>query len=194
MFKTPALTALAVLTLSTPLAFAQDYDMYDNNAYENYDSYDAYESVEPSAGYFDHEGTDYLSLSIGAFDVFDDEGALDLRAEYRPDITYLNFLKPFVGVEATTDLTVWAGGGLLVDYEFKPNWYVTPSLGAGLYTNGDSDLDLDFPIQFRSQIEASYELENNSRVGLAFSHLSNAGLGDQNPGTEVLSAYWHIPY
>ena len=143
---------------------------------------------------FGDEGTDYLSLSVGYFDVMDDDGALDLRAEYRPDTTYLNYFKPWIGVEATSDLSVWAGGGVLVDYEFSPSWYLTPSVGAGLYTKGSSDLDLDYPIQFRSQLEMSYAYDNGHRIGAALSHMSNASLGDSNPGAESLNVYWHIPY
>ncbi len=34
---------------------------------------------------------------------------------------------------------------------------------------------------------------NGSRLGLAFGHISNAGLDDDNPGTEILNLYYHIP-
>ena len=43
------------------------------------------------------------------------------------------------------------------------------------------------------QTALAYEFENNNRLGLSFSHTSNAGLGDSNPGTEVLGLYWHVP-
>jgi len=137
---------------------------------------------------------DYISVSVGYFDVFDDEGAVDFRAEYRAGHTYLNLVKPWAGVEVTSDTSIWAGGGALIDYEFTPSWYVTPSVGVGLYTDGDSDLDLDYPIQFRSQLEVSHQYDSGHRAGIALSHTSNADLGDDNPGTEVLSFYWHIPY
>lgn len=143
---------------------------------------------------FAQEAGDLLSLSFGYFNPFGDDEALDLRMEYRPDHTYFWNIKPWAGIEATSDATVWAGGGFLLDYEIAPQWYVTPSIGAGLYFKGSSDLDLDYPIQFRSQLEGSYKFETGSRLGVAISHLSNADLGDHNPGTESLNVYWHMPY
>ena len=137
---------------------------------------------------------DYISVSVGYYDVTDDDGAIDLRAEYRPNHTYFNLIKPWAGIEITSDSSLWIGGGALIDYEFTPNWYVIPSFGAGLYARGSSDKDLDYPMQFRSQLEIAHQYESGHRAGLALSHLSNADLGDENPGTEILSAYWHIPY
>ena len=48
-------------------------------------------------------------------------------------------------------------------------------------------------VEFRSQVELGYQFENQSRLSLAFSHISNAELGDDNPGTEVLNLYYHLP-
>ncbi len=138
---------------------------------------------------------DMLQFSIGYYDVFDDEEALDLRVEYRPDsVVYIDNLKPWVGAELTSDASIWIGGGLLYDWNVADSWYVTPSLGAGLYAQGSSDLDLGHAIEFRSQLEVSYEFNNESRVGLSLSHLSNAGLDSHNPGTEVLSLSWAYPF
>ena len=39
----------------------------------------------------------------------------------------------------------------------------------------------------------AYSFENNMRFGIAFSHISNAGLGDINPGTESLVLTWAVP-
>lgn len=134
-------------------------------------------------------------FSIGYYDVLDDEEAIDLRVEYRPNsIIFVDNLKPFVGAEVTSDTSIWVGGGLLYDYNFANNWYATPSIGAGLYAQGSSDLDLGHVIEFRSQLEVSYQFEDETRVGLSFSHLSNAGLDDHNPGTEVLSLSYSLPF
>ena len=140
------------------------------------------------------EKNDLLSFSFGYSDAFSNDEALDFRVEYRPDHTYFWNIKPWAGLEVTSDFSPWGGGGFLLDYEVSPNWYITPSVGAGLYFQGSSDLDLDYPIQFRSQLETSYKLETGSRIGLALSHTSNADLGNDNPGTESLNVYWHVPY
>lgn len=136
---------------------------------------------------------DLLSLSTGLYDVGDDDEAVDFRLEYRWGQPFFWHLKPWAGAEVTSDTSVWAGGGVLLDLNVADRLWITPSFGAGLYDEGDSDLDLGHPIEFRLQIEASYEFNNQNRVGVAFSHLSNADLDDNNPGSEILSLYWHLP-
>lgn len=139
------------------------------------------------------QDTSYLSIGVGAYDVLDDDTATDFRVEYRHADPLFWKIKPWGGVEATTDGSLWGGGGVLADLKLADNIYVTPSFGVGLYTEGSSDKDLDSPIEFRSQIEAGYEFTNQHRVGVAFGHISNAGLGDDNPGTEIMNVYYHMP-
>ncbi len=139
--------------------------------------------------------TPYISLGAGYYDILDDDGAADFRLEYRPGQSILiDNLQPWLGAEVTSDASVWVGVGLLYDWQVTDNFYVAPSFGVGFYDEGNSDKDLDYPLEFRSQLEAGYEFANEHRVGLAFGHISNASLGDDNPGTEILNAYWHIPY
>ncbi|PZQ43898.1 MAG: acyloxyacyl hydrolase [Micavibrio aeruginosavorus] len=137
----------------------------------------------------------YLSLGVGYYDILDssDGGAADFRVEYRSGNEFLWKLKPWMGFEANNDGSVWAGGGVLADFMLAQNIYLTPSFGAGLYAQGSSDKDLGSPIEFRTQLEAGYEFDNQSRVGVAFGHISNASIGDDNPGTEILNVYYHIP-
>ena len=147
----------------------------------------------PSISYAE-EG-DLFSIGVGYFDIMDqDAQSVDFRLEYRPNSTvFAENLKPWAGLEFNTDASTWMGGGLLYDWQFQDNWYLTPSLGVGLYTKGNSDKDLDLPVQIRTQLELSYEFKDTSRVGFSFSHMSNAGLGDDNPGTEIFGIYWHLP-
>ena len=49
-------------------------------------------------------------------------------------------------------------------------------------------------LQFRTALEVSYELKNKNRIGISFSHISNANLGNKNPGVEILSFSYQIPY
>lgn len=136
-----------------------------------------------------------INFAIGYYDVFDKQDGIDFRVEYRPDsVVFIDNLKPWAGVEVTSEGSIWAGGGLLYDWNFTPSWYLTPSFGVGLYTNGGSDKDLDHPIEFRSQLEVSYEFENTNRLGVSLSHMSNAGLSNDNPGTEVVSLNYSIPF
>ncbi|MCB1651435.1 MAG: acyloxyacyl hydrolase [Alphaproteobacteria bacterium] len=145
--------------------------------------------IKPSAQ------SDILKLAIGYYDVLDDQDGIDLRLEYQPSsVVFIDNLHPWAGLELTSHGSIWAGGGLAYDWNFEPDWTLTPSLGIGLYNKGGSDVDLDYPIEFRSQLALSYEYDTEKKVGLALSHLSNANLGHSNPGTEVISLYWSFPF
>ena len=63
----------------------------------------------------------------------------------------------------------------------------------GYYDNG-SGKNLGHNIEFRTSFEISYKLKNNNRIGLSLSHISNANLGDKNPGVEILSFSYQIPH
>ena len=60
-----------------------------------------------------------------------------------------------------------------------------PGLGVGYYSRGSSDLDLGYPIEFRSQLEVVKDLSAQNSLGLAVSHLSNADLDKDNPGVDL---------
>lgn len=145
---------------------------------------------------FANDKPSLISIGGGYYDAFDNDNdrAFDFRAEYRSGKNiFIDNLHPYAAFEITSDASTWVGGGLLYDWNFAPSWYLTPSFGAGVYAKGSSDLDLDYPVQFRSQLEVAYEFSSAHRVAAALSHVSNASLGDENPGTEVFSVYWHIP-
>lgn len=139
-------------------------------------------------------GQSYLDLGIGAYDIFDnDDSAMDYRIEYTHGTPFFWKLQPFAAFEATGDGSVWAGGGVKADFMLAPNIYLAPSLGAGLYAQGGSDKDLGSALEFRTQIEGGYQFMNGHRVGVSLSHMSNADIGDHNPGAEMLNVYYHIP-
>ncbi len=138
--------------------------------------------------------TGLLSFGVGYYDIFDHAGAVDFRFEYRPAQAYVWHIKPWAGAEITSDGSVWGGGGLLADIPVGGDYYVAPSLGVGLYARGSSDKDLGSTIQFRSQIEGGVKLSSGARLGVALSHMSNCHLGNDNPGTEMLNVYFHMPF
>ena len=45
--------------------------------------------------------------------------------------------------------------------------------------------DLGYDVEFYSQLRLDYRLASNARVGLGVGHISNAGIGDKNPGAET---------
>lgn len=136
----------------------------------------------------------FLSLSIGAYDALDHNTAIDFRAEYRPYLPQTGAIQPWIGAEITSAGTLWGGGGALMNFNLGRGFTFTPSVGVGLYAKGGSDLDLNYPLEFRTQAELNYQFGTGQRIGLAVSHMSNLGLGDHNPGTETIGIYYHIPY
>ena len=152
-------------------------------------------------------------FGIGIYDVkFDGSEknqATDFRYEYRSDKSLLNigpeednffFLKPFFGLEYTNDSASYFLSGIFFEDNLgelfegdKSKFFFTPSFGAGIYDDG-SGKKLGNELQFRTSLEVTYELKNKNRIGISFSHISNANLGDKNPGVEILSFSYHIPY
>ena len=152
-------------------------------------------------------------FGIGIYDVkFDgseDNQSTDLRFERRfnntifdigPEEDNFFFLKPFVGFEATGDSASYLLAGIYLEDNVgqlftgkESNILFTPSFGFGYYDNG-SGKDLGNEIQFRTTIEFSYQLENNNRLGISFGHISNANLGTKNPGVEIISLSYQVPY
>ena len=134
----------------------------------------------------------YFAFSGAWFDVYhQDDDALEVRIEYRSDKKFWIF-KPFGGLMATSDFAVYGFAGALVDVYLGRRVVVTPSFAAGLYADGDGK-DLGFPVQFRSQLEIAYRFDNRARLGLSYSHLSNADLDSDNPGAESLAITYSIP-
>ena len=137
---------------------------------------------------------EFLSVALGEFDFNrQKDPGLEIRLEYRSDKKLLNIFKPFGAGAYSLSGHGFLGGGLLLDLYFGRRYVVTPSLAPHIYFGGDSDLDLDFPLQFRSQLEVAYRLDNRERIGLALSHYSNASLGNDNPGTESIMLYYSLP-
>ena len=134
----------------------------------------------------------FVSGGIGWYDFDDDKDAADFRLEYRHGDKLLDIVKPWAGVSINSDGGAFTGIGILMDIYFGNRIVVTPSFGPGLYHRGGSK-DLGHILEFRSQIEAGWRFDDRSRVSLALSHLSNAGIGDINPGTEIITLYYHHP-
>jgi len=144
------------------------------------------------AGTAQADDPDFIAVGSGWYDWNDDKDAVDFRIEYRSGYKMLGIVKPWLGLEGTTDSALYATAGILMDVYFGRRWVFTPSFGAGYYKHGDGK-DLGHDIEFRSQLELGYRFDNRSRISFAISHISNASLSDNNPGTEIATIYYHIP-
>jgi lipid A 3-O-deacylase len=134
----------------------------------------------------------FLTLSLGYFDVIhNDDSALVGGVEWMSH-QRLWIFQPMIGAMATTDASIYGYAGFGSDFFFGNRWVVTPSIAVGAYAEGDGK-DLGNTIEFRSAITIAYRFDNRSRLGLRFYHLSNAGIGEHNPGVEVLDFTYSLP-
>jgi len=135
---------------------------------------------------------DRLVFGAGIFGVLENEtGTLDLRFEYRWGWSFW-VLRPWAGIEVTADGALFGIVGVLADFDMGPRWVFTPGVGVGPFDAG-SGKDLGNPVQIRTQLEFARRVAGDNRFAFALSHISNAGLGDTNPGTEIFSIYYSIP-
>ena len=155
----------------------------------------------------------YDVFGIGFFDVRLDGSssnqATDFRYERRfgntlfdigPEEDNFFYLKPFVGIELTSDSASYFITGIYLEDNvgqlFKgeeSNIVFTPSFGAGYYDDGDGK-KLGNKLEFRTTIEISYQLKNKNRIGVSLGHISNANIGNKNPGAETISFSYQIPF
>ncbi len=138
--------------------------------------------------------TPTIAFGAGMFDMLDNteqNKAADFRAEWRGAPFYYVF-KPTVGFEATSD----GGGGVFLgveaDWLIHDHWVFTPSFSVGAWGDGGGK-EMGSVLEFRSQIEAGYRFDNGWRLTAAYGHISNAEIGDTNPGAEIGTIYLHIP-
>lgn len=139
----------------------------------------------------------HLALEGGAFDIIpgnhkDSHTAAYFGAEYRLGDFY-SVISPFVGVQGTSDGAAYGYFGFGIDINFGPNWVLTPNAAAGIFERG-SGIKLGSWWEFRTGAELDYRLRDDTRIGIAFHHMSNAGLTKQNPGEESILAVYSIPF
>ena len=94
--------------------------------------------------------------------------------------TYLGNLTPITGALFTADNAAYVYTGVQANYSIgKLN--IIPSFTPGLYEAGDGK-DLGHMLEFKSEVQLSLDLPKDSQFGFSYNHLSNASLGDKNPG------------
>jgi lipid A 3-O-deacylase len=136
---------------------------------------------------------DYLTGYVGWFDFSQqDNESTQFGVEYRMDALKYG-LRPTLGINGTTDGAVYGYGGLNWDIPLTNELILIPNFMAGAYGKGDDGKDLGSVVEFRSGIELDYQMANQHRVGIAFNHISNASIGNHNPGAETVLVNYSIP-
>ena len=126
-----------------------------------------------------------FSVYTGMFD-FSDDGKKSTLLGFQhqnEDLnrnTFLGNLSPITGALITADAASYLYTGVQAQYKLGA-LNITPSFTPGLYFEGDGK-DLGHLIEFKSELQFSLDLSNTSELGLSYNHISNASLGDKNPG------------
>ena len=94
--------------------------------------------------------------------------------------TFLGNISPITGGFITENSAAYIYTGFEWNLEMGELTF-TPSFAPGLYHKGDGK-DLGHVLEFKSEVQLSYELSKDSRIGVSYNHVSNASLGDKNPG------------
>ena len=121
----------------------------------------------------------------GTFD-FSDDGArstlfgIQHQNENLYRNSFLGVLSPITGFMMTADNAKYAYTGVQAQYKIGA-LNIIPSFTPGLYGEGDGK-DLGHIIEFKSELQLSIDLLQNTELGFSYNHLSNASLGDKNPG------------
>ena len=94
--------------------------------------------------------------------------------------TFIGNLSPISGALITGDNAGYIYTGVQAQYKIGA-LNITPSFTPGLYHEGNGK-DLGHLLEFKSEIQLSLDLSKTSELGLSYNHISNASLGDKNPG------------
>ena len=89
-------------------------------------------------------------------------------------------LSPITGAMITADNAAYFYTGIQAQYKLG-SLNLTPSFAPGYYNEGNGK-DLGHALEFKSEVQLSLELPKDSQFGFSYNHLSNASLGDKNPG------------
>ena len=126
-----------------------------------------------------------FNVYTGMFDFSDDGKRASLfgiqhQNESLTRESFLGTLSPVTGFMITADSATYAYTGVQAQYKMgKLN--IIPSFTPGLYGAGDGK-DLGHVLEFKSEVQLSLDIFSNSELGFSYNHISNASLGDKNPG------------
>ena len=126
-----------------------------------------------------------LNFFTGMFDFSDDgQRASLLGVQHQNEELYrksfLGRLSPINGAFLTKKNAFYLYTGVQAEYELG-FLTIAPSFAPGYYNEGNGK-DLGFPIEFKSEVQMSFNLGDSSQMGMSYNHISNASMGSKNPG------------
>ncbi len=94
--------------------------------------------------------------------------------------TFLGNVSPITGGFVTENTAAYIYTGIEWNVDMGGMTF-TPSFAPGLYHEGDGK-DLGHVLEFKSEVQLSYTPSDKTSFGVSYNHVSNASLGDKNPG------------
>ncbi len=130
--------------------------------------------------------TNQLNFFTGNFDFSDNKQKAILIGFQHQDEnlkrnTFLGNISPITGGFVTDNSAAYIYTGIEWNVDMGSSVTFTPSFAPGLYHEGDGK-DLGHVLEFKSEVQLSYEVSDKTNFGLSYNHVSNASLGDKNPG------------
>ena len=126
-----------------------------------------------------------LNFFTGMFDFSDDgQRASLLGVQHQNEELYrksfLGKLSPITGGFLTKKNSFYLYTGVQAEYNVG-FLKITPSFAPGYYNEGGGK-DLGHPLEFKSEVQMSFDIGDSSKVGMSYNHISNASFGTKNPG------------
>ena len=126
-----------------------------------------------------------LNFFTGMFDFSDDKQKAGIIGfQHQNDNlfreSFLGRLSPITGGFLTANNAFYVYTGAQAEYDLG-SFTITPSFAPGYYSSGDGK-DLGHVLEFKSEIQMSLNLSDTTEFGMSYNHISNASLGDKNPG------------
>ena len=126
-----------------------------------------------------------LNVFTGLFDFSDSKqkaGLIGLQHQ-NEDLfrkSFIGKLSPITGGFLTENNAAYLYTGVQAEYGLGI-LKITPSFTPGFYYVGNGK-DLGSPLEFKSEIQIALDLSDTMQLGMSYNHISNASLGDKNPG------------
>ena len=127
-----------------------------------------------------------LNFFTGMFDFSDQKQRSPiLGIEHQNDELFIRstggaIYSPITGAFITGNNAFYLYTGVQAEYQIG-SLNFTPSFAPGYYGQGNGK-DLGSPLEFKTEVQMSFDISDSTYLGMSYNHISNASLGDKNPG------------
>ncbi len=82
------------------------------------------------------------------------------------------------------EYAIYFSSGYQKNFNLSENVIFTPSFSVGLYEAFDQGKEMGLPVEFKTEIELNYKTKNDLIFNVTYNHISNADIGNTNPGSD----------